>query len=380
MHILIAPNSFKYSLSASEAAMAIKEGLENSRLKCTTECFPVGDGGDGTGILLSERLKGRRFGAKVHDPLGKEIISFYSLTDDHTAIIELADASGLRLLKKGERNPLHATTYGTGELIRHALDHNVRKIVLCIGGSATVDGGTGILQALGIRLLDKKRNPITDLPIGLKRLKSIDDSALDKRILTTELIILCDVENPLLGENGAAAVFGPQKGAGEKQVRELERILYTFSEVTLRHTGKETEAIKYGGAAGGTAAGLFAYLNAYLKPGIDQYLEIAGFDQALAAADLVITGEGSIDEQTLRGKGPMGVAIRAKQKGLPVIAIAGKIPLDPKAYAPYFDVLLPINHKLMKEKDALLIARDNIKRTSEMIGNLMAGGKMIDGR
>jgi glycerate kinase len=245
-----------------------------------------------------------------------------------------------------------------------------------MGGSATVDGGTGILRALGIRFLDKKGEELLSLPEDLVRLETIDVSGLDDRVFRAEIIVLCDVDNLLLGERGAAAVFGPQKGATREAVVKLEASLQQLAAVTLRQTGKDISGIQYGGTAGGAAAGLYAFLNARLVNGIDYYLELTGFDKALEQTDLVITGEGSIDAQTLQGKGPFGVAYKAKARGLPVLAVAGKVPLvrDP-GLQQYFDVLLPIGHEPSDLVAALRSATDNIVRTSREIGNLLAIGR-----
>jgi glycerate kinase len=243
-----------------------------------------------------------------------------------TAVIEMANASGLRLLKTNEPDPLHASSRGTGELILHALDKKVNKIILCIGGSATVDGATGILQALGFRFLNKNGDELNNLPEGLTELDSIDVAAVDKRVAKCEITILCDVENLLLGENGAAAVFGPQKGASPSDVKKLEASLSVLRDVVLKQSGKDMGVIKHGGAAGGTAAGLSSLLNAQLVNGIDHFLSLTGFDKAIEKADIVITGEGSIDIQTLQGKGPYGVAKKAKQKGSPRTLIRGILP------------------------------------------------------
>src|SRR2546423_6670153 len=266
MHILIAPNAFKNSLSAMTAAEAIKMGLECSTLTCTSEIFPIGDGGDGTGSILLKRLKGVTMEAKVHDPLGRMITADFGLIDNgKTAVIELASASGLRKLTDKERNPLRTSTFGTGELIKHALDRKVNKIILCIGGSATVDGATGILSALGVQFLDDKGVALTNLPADLIKLGLIDTSQLDKRAALCEWVILSDVENPLLGKDGAARIFGPQKGAGEEEVHYLDAALNKFGEVVLKQTGKDISSLKHGGAAGGTAAGLYAFLEAKLQ-------------------------------------------------------------------------------------------------------------------
>ncbi|HVV54517.1 MAG TPA: glycerate kinase, partial [Mucilaginibacter sp.] len=296
MHILIAPNAFKGSLSAQQAAEAIEQGLNLSGLDCTTECFPIADGGDGTGSLIIERCKGRRISRDVHDPLGRVITASFGLIDQgKTAVIEMADASGLRLLKAGEPDPVHASSYGTGELISAALDEGAKRIIIAMGGSATVDGGCGILSALGIRFTDQEGKLLKPIPAELIRMADIDASQLDPRIAGAEVAILCDVNNQLLGPHGAAQVFGPQKGASSGDVMMLEKFLENFAKLSLKISGKDMTAIKHGGAAGGATAGLFAWLNAELVNGIDYFLSLTGFDEALSRADLVITGEGSLD-------------------------------------------------------------------------------------
>jgi len=374
MNILISPNAFKNSIDAETAALAIKEGLMQSRLKCECECFPIGDGGDGTGNLLIKKLGGTRIEAFVHDPLGREIKTSFGVIDKGgTAVIEMAAASGLNLLQPGELNPLRASSYGTGQQIKIALDKGVNKIIIGMGGSATVDGGCGILSALGIRFLDAKGKDLLHLPANLAELFSVDTSELDPRILKCEIIVLCDVENNLLGEHGSAKIFGPQKGASAEDVQLLEKNLAKFAIVAFQHTGKDISEIKYGGTAGGAAAGLFVFINAKLVNGIDYFLELTDFDRALDRSDMVITGEGSIDEQTLQGKGPFGVAHRAKLKGIPVVGLAGKVPQQAnRNLQRFFDVLLAIGHEPFDLAFALKCTRKNLVRTSEAIGKLLA--------
>ena len=373
MHILISPNAFKHGLNAEEAAFAIEEGLRRSKAGVTTECFPVADGGDGTGTLIIKKCKGTWLDVGVHDALGRPINAVFGLIDNGaTAVIEMADASGIRLLKPEELNPLRTNSLGTGEMIRKALDQGVKKIIIGMGGSATVDGGAGILRALGVRFLGADDNELTLLPQDLGALATVDFSALDERILNCEVIVLCDVDNMLLGDQGSAAVFGPQKGASPEAVKKLDEALYKLSAVALQHTGMDMAAIKYGGTAGGAAAGLYAFLNARLVNGIDHFLSLTDFNSALERADLVITGEGSIDEQTLQGKGPFGVAYHAKLKGLPVVALAGKVPLERNVnLQAYFDVLLPIGNQPEDLATALASTADNLIRTAEALGNML---------
>jgi glycerate 2-kinase len=358
MHILIAPNAFKNSLTADDAATAILRGLQESTLSFTAECFPVGDGGDGTGDLLIAKLGAKKIATIARDPFQKERTTYFGLTaDNSTAVIEMANASGLRLLGHRQPDPLHASSCGTGDLIRAALDHKARHIILGMGGSATVDGGVGILTALGVRILENE----------------IDTTDLDPRLADTRLTVLCDVHNPLLGPMGAAAVFGPQKGATPEAVQQLELRLRHLATLIFKTTGKEIATLPSGGTAGGAAAGLYGVLRAELVNGIDYFLQLTGFDKALENTNLVITGEGSIDKQTLQGKGPVGVASRARNKNLPVIGLAGRLPpeKDPELDQ-YFDALLPINHQLLPLPEALAQTAANLTATARAIGNLLS--------
>lgn len=375
MHILIAPNAFKNSLSAEAAAAAILRGLEESRLRFTAECFPVGDGGDGTGDLLIARLGARKIEVLARDPLGRERKTYYGITrEGDTAIIEMANASGLRLLMQDKLAPLKASSQGTGDLLRDALGHNPRRILIGMGGSATVDGGTGILAALGVRFLDKAGQRIKNLPAGLVDLAAIDISNLDPRFGTTDITVLCDVNNPLLGPEGAAAEFGPQKGASPQEVKQLEAALQRFAGIVRRQLQIDLTHLPKGGTAGGAAAGLHAMLGANLVDGIDFFLKSTGFEAALAKADWVITGEGSLDEQTLQGKAPYGVANAAKKKGIAVIGLAGRLPKEKNSSLEnYFDVLLPINHEALPLKEALADTAANLTATARAVGNMLEG-------
>jgi glycerate kinase len=374
MHILIATNAFKNSLTANEASNAIQRGLRLSKLDCTTDCFPIADGGDGTGSLIIEKCKGRLIEKEVQDPLGRKIRSQFGLIDDgKTAVIEMADSSGLRLLKPDELNPLIASSFGTGELIRLALDQGVDKIIIAMGGSATVDGGCGILNALGIRLFNADGDLLLPIPQNLPDLTSIDTSQLDQRIFNCELIVLCDVNNKLLGPQGSAAVFGPQKGAKPDDVVKLENFLTRLDEVAEKQFGKKMSALTYGGTAGGAAAGLCTFLNAKRVNGIEYFLQIAGFKAELQKSDLLITGEGSIDLQTLQGKGPFGVAKQAKLKNIPVVGLAGKVPLEQHAeLQQYFDILMAIGDGPVDLAEALKNTGENLTRTSKIIGDLLS--------
>lgn len=374
MHILIAPNAFKHAIDAGVAAEAIQRGLLASRLSCTCECFPIGDGGNGTCRLIIDRLQGELVQVPVMDPLGRPVTAALGLIEGgQTAVIEMADASGLHLLASTELNPLHANSYGTGQLIMAALDNGARKVIIGMGGSATVDGGSGMIRALGARFLDSAGKEITDLPVGLEGLHAIDLSGLDKRLQDVKVTVLCDVDNPLLGETGAAHVFGPQKGASSEQVKQLDDLLARYAAVIQTATGEDVSTRRSGGVAGGASAGLAGLLGAELVDGIDYFLDLTRFNESLSKSHLVITGEGSIDSQTLQGKGPYGVASRAKQRGLPVIGLAGSLPLEVnQELTAYFDTLLAIGNRPASLDDALADTAGNLARTAAQLGNLLA--------
>jgi glycerate 2-kinase len=376
MNILLAPNAFKNSLSAREVSQSIENGFLQSGLDCRIQSFPIGDGGDGTGRLIIEKLSGFLEEVQAKDPLGRTIKTSIGFIDTGTtAVIEMADISGLRLLSDSQRDPLQTSSQGTGQLIRIALDRDVQKIILCVGGSATVDGGCGILQELGVRFLDEAAQDLMRLPSQLTQLNAIDITLLDKRILDTELVVLCDVDNFLLGKNGAAAVFGPQKGASHKDVLLLEAGMHKFRDIWLLQTGRDLNQIVFGGAAGGVAASLHSFLRAKLVQGIEYFLDLTEFNEALHDTDLLITAEGSIDRQTLQGKGPFGVARRAKKNNIPVIGIAGQIPLLPDTgLQEYFDVLIPIGHQPEDLKTSMEHTSENLARTAFQLGKWMSLG------
>lgn len=333
MKIVLAPDSFKESLSAALAAEALERGVRRAAPDCRIEKIPIADGGEGTVETLVLATGGEFVEQKVTGPLGARpgdaaTTARYGMLGGRspkTAVIEMAAASGLPLVPPEKRNPLLTTTYGTGELIRSALDHDAGEIVIGIGGSATVDGGAGMAQALGVRLLDADGN---ELPFGggaLGRLDRIAMPRLDKRISGAKIEVACDVQNPLVGENGAARIYGPQKGATREMVRALDANLAHFADIVARDLGVRIADMPGAGAAGGLGAGLVAFLGARLRPGFDIVADIVGLDARLRDADLVITGEGRMDAQAVFGKAPVGIARRAKKLGLPVIAIVGSL-------------------------------------------------------
>lgn len=330
MKIVIAAGALKNSLSATDTANAIARGLRRSGLAAGLVLLPIADGGNGTlDAFLAGNGTGERLTVLVADPLGRLIQAMFGRTGE-TALIEMALASGLELLRDDELDPLRASTYGTGQLMLEALAGGARRMIVGMGGSATVDGGAGCLQALGVRLLDAEGR---ELPAGigggsLHLIRTIDASGLDARWRDVELIIATDVDNPTLGEQGAAAVFGPQKGATPEQVQTLEANLTHFFTLVAEQLGVDVRETAGGGAAGAFSAGLMAFLGGRIESGIDLILDLRGFDDQLASADLVITSEGRMDGQTVHGKGPIGVARRAQAQGVPTVALVGGLDVD----------------------------------------------------
>ncbi|WP_028307695.1 glycerate kinase [Desulfitibacter alkalitolerans] len=324
MKFVVAPDSFKGSISAIEAASAMEEGIKRVFADSEVIKIPLADGGEGTVEALVTATGGKIIHVTVLDPLGREMESFFGiLGNGKTAVIEMAAASGLPLLKPEERNPYITTTYGTGQLIKAALDYGCDEIVIGIGGSATNDGGAGMVQALGVSLLD---NCGRELPFGgraLKDLHTINLANMDPRLNKTKITAACDVDNPLCGERGASAVYGPQKGASPEMVKELDAALANLADKVKEQMGVDVLHVPGAGAAGGLGAGILAFLKGNLKPGIKLVLDAVDFDEKVKDADLVLTGEGRIDEQTAYGKAPMGVAQVAQKYGVPVLAFGG---------------------------------------------------------
>lgn len=326
MKILIAPDSFKESLSALEVAQAVQAGFSQVFPQAIYVLVPVADGGEGTVDAMVAATGGRRESVTATGPLGTPVEAFYGLTGDGaTAVIEMAAASGLMLVPAAQRNPLLTTSRGTGELIRAALDAGARRFILGIGGSATNDGGAGMVQALGARLLDARGEDIGPGGGALAGLERIDVSALDARLAECCIEVACDVDNPLTGPRGASAVFGPQKGATAEMVQTLDANLARFARIVERDLGVAVDAVPGAGAAGGMGAAMLAFFGATLKPGIEIVTAAVDLDTHVRDADLVITGEGRIDFQTVHGKTPIGVARVAKRHGKPVIGIAGSL-------------------------------------------------------
>lgn len=325
MKIVIAIDSFKGSVTSIEAAKHIESGILDIAPDTQVISIPLSDGGEGTIDALVNSTNGTIYCAQVHDPLNRMISARYGVLGDNTAIIEMAESSGLTLLDPEEYNPLLASTYGTGELILSALDKGCRNFLIGIGGSATNDAGTGMLEALGFRFYDTHRNLLNGCGATLEKIAFIDNTYVDKRLEHCRFSIACDVTNPLYGSTGAAYIFAKQKGADQQMIYDLDRGLEHFGQITLQHSGIDLMTIKGSGAAGGLGGAFCAYLNAKMYPGIDLILDILKFDQRISNADLIITGEGKMDAQTLFGKAPYGVLLRANFQNIPVIGICGSV-------------------------------------------------------
>lgn len=330
-HVLVAPDKFKGSATAAEVAEHVAVGIRRVAPQARVTALPVADGGDGT-VDAAVAAGFTRREATVAGPLGDPVRAAFALRDD-TAVVEMAEASGLRRLPGGRRVPLDAGTRGTGELIRAALDAGAKTIVLGVGGSASTDGGAGMLAALGARLLAADGGELPGGGAALNRLAAADLGGLDPRLSAVQVVLASDVDNPLLGEHGAAAVYGPQKGASTHDVALLESGLARLADVLSQSLGPAAaQAVEApgAGAAGGIGFAALAVLGAARQPGIDVLLSVLGFDRALSEATLVITGEGCLDEQTLRGKAPAGVARAARRRGVLVAAVCGRLELTPR--------------------------------------------------
>jgi glycerate kinase len=381
MKIVIAPDSFKGNLTAREVADAIEVGIRRVMPDAEIAKVPMADGGEGTVQALVDATSGEIIITEVTDPLGNRINVVFGILgnqtekDPKTAVIEMASASGLPLVPSDKRNPMVTTTYGTGELVRTALDMGCRRLIIGIGGSATNDGGAGVAQALGVKLLDENGKDIPKGGGGLKFLNRIDISNVDRRIIETETIVACDVDNPLIGPRGASAIFGPQKGATLEMVKMLDGFLDRYADIIKRDLGVDVKNVPGAGAAGGLGAGLMAFLKAQLKSGIDIVIEASGLEKHFKGADMAITGEGKIDRQTIYGKTPIGVARTAKKFGLQVIAFAGNIGADSRVvYDNGIDALMSIISHPMTLEFAMENSKELIADSSERAFRLVAMG------
>jgi glycerate 2-kinase len=341
MRIVIAPNAFKGSLSAMDAAQAIAEGVRTAAPDADLVLIPIADGGDGTVDALVAATGGERESLRVRGPLGDPVEASYGLIDQgSTAVIEMAKAAGLALLPADKRDPGLTTTYGVGELLQNAFDHGARHFIVGIGGSATNDGGAGMAQALGYHLLDEQGHELPAGGLALSRLARIHVGGVHANWKDARVEVASDVTNPLTGPSGASAVYGPQKGASPEMIVALDAALTRLAEIVRRDLGVDVESLPGAGAAGGLGAGLVAFVGAQLRPGAELVMDVIKLDEKLDSADLVITGEGRLDSQTARfGKGPAAVARHAKKAGIPVIGIAGSL-ADESELAQLFDGLM----------------------------------------
>jgi len=373
MKIVVAPDSFKGSLTAVEVSDAIEQGVREIFPEAEIVKIPMADGGDGTVQCLVNATGGEILKEKVTGPLGDEVLASYGiLGDKKTAVIEMAEASGLTLVPENKRNPLITTTYGTGQLIKSALDQGCRKMIIGIGGSATNDRGAGMVQALGVKLLDREGKEIGFGGGELKKVFRIDTKYLDNRLSETKVLIASDVSNPLCGPKGAARIYGPQKGATPEVIKELDESLAYFAEIIKRDLNKDIKDIPGAGAAGGLGASLIAFLDAELRPGIEIMIEIVKLEQAIKDADLVITGEGKIDSQTIYGKAPIGVAKIAKRYNIPVIAVAAIIGDDADIVHQYgISSLISVSAQPMRLDESVsnkvLLIKNSIKQSMRAI-------------
>jgi len=384
VRVLIAPQEFKGSLSAAEAAQAMAEGLRRALPGVELDLAPMADGGPGTVEALVAAGGGRLLTATVADPLGRPVEAAWGLLEEgRTAVIEMAAASGLVLLRSQERDARCASTYGTGQLIAAALEAGCRRLIIGLGGSATNDGGAGMAQALGARLSDEEGR---DLPPGgaaLARLARIDASGLDGRLRNCQVMGATDVTNPLCGPHGASAIYGPQKGASPADVEELDAALAHYAAVIERDLGKRVAEVPGAGAAGGIGAGLIAFLDAELRPGAQLVAEVVGLEKRIAAADLVVTGEGRLDAQTVYGKTVATVARLARGQGRPVVALAGRVDDAREACSTLgLEAALAIVPSAiggLPEAEVMARASELLAAAAESLGRLLRLGRALPG-
>lgn len=374
MKFVLAPDSFKESMTSKEACDAMERGIKKVINDAQCIKVPMADGGEGTVEALAYGSKGKIKKVFVTGPLGKDKVnaSYGIFGDGKRAIIEMAEASGIRLVKRELRNPLITTTYGTGELILDAIDNGAKHIIIGIGGSATNDGGAGMLQALGGKLLDKEGNELGFGGVELLKLHKIDLSTLDSRIKDINFEVACDVTNPLIGENGASYIFGKQKGASKEDMKVLDKALTNYAEVIKRDLGIDVRYVEGAGAAGGLGAALLVFLNGKLKSGIELVIKHTELEKKLKDADYVFTGEGAIDSQTIYGKTPMGVAMVAKKHGVKTIAFAGKVG---DGVENLYDIGIKSIFSIMREveslDEALKNGIENLEKATEAVVRLL---------
>ncbi|WP_017345497.1 glycerate kinase [Pantoea sp. A4] len=379
MKIVIAPDSWKESLSALDVATAIEAGFREVYPDAHYVKIPLADGGEGTVEAMIAATGGSLIALPVTGPLGNSVEAFYGLSGDgHTAFIEMAAASGIELVPPAQRNALITTSRGTGELISDALARGVRHLIIGIGGSATNDGGAGMLQALGVKLLDQQGTEIAAGGAALAGLHKIETAALDSRLSQCRIEVACDVTNPLTGPQGASEVFGPQKGATAEDVQQLDKALAHFASLIQRYLGVAVAEVPGSGAAGGMGAGLLAFCQATLRPGIEIVTEALQLEAQLGDADLVITGEGRIDSQSVQGKVPVGVARLAQRAGIPVIGIAGSLTPDVGVvHAHGINAVFSALYRICTLEEALAAAAENIRLTARNVAATVKLGQQL---
>ncbi|WP_428772670.1 glycerate kinase [Vibrio sp.] len=380
MKIVIAPDSFKETLAASEVALAIETGFRQvfpdwQYIRC-----PMADGGEGSLASLIAATNGRKVNLEVIGPLGSTIASHYGISGDGaTAYIEMAAASGIELIAPSQRNPLLTTSYGTGQLILHALEQGIRRMIICIGGSANNDGGVGMMQALGVSFRDRQGAELAFGGQSLAQLASIDISAIDSRLSQCEIEVACDVSNPLTGPEGASAVYGPQKGASAEMVAALDGALANYARVISQDLNLQVSGLPGAGAAGGMGAAFYAFTNATFRAGIEIITEALELEPLIAASDLVITGEGQLDSQSVNGKVPVGVARLAARYHKPVIALAGALGDDIEpAYQAGIDAAFASVYKITTLDEVITSASENVTRTARNVAATLKIGRTIN--
>lgn len=370
---VVAPDSFKESMTAKEVCDAMEKGIKKADSAAEVIKVPMADGGEGTVDSLVDATHGQRVIVEVTSPLGNKISAYYGiLGNGTTAVIEMAKASGLEIVEKKKRNPMITTTFGTGELIRDALDHNVKEIIIGLGGSSTNDGGSGMAQALGAKLLDQNNHQIPFGGGNLDKLDKIDISNLDSRLRDVKIILASDVTNPLIGKEGASRVFGPQKGATPEMVEKLENNLQHYAKIVKRDLNKDVASVSGAGAAGGLGAGLMAFTTCEMRRGVDLAIEVTKLEEKIRDADYVFTGEGGTDFQTKFGKTPYGVAKLGKKYHKPVISLAGYLGegID-SLYSEGFTAIFGIIPGACDLPTALKNGPSNVVRTTENIVRLL---------
>ncbi len=374
MRVVIAIDSFKGSITSMEAGVAAREGVLRAYENAQVEIFPVADGGEGTVDALVEGLQGEQITVKVKDPLGKDIEAVYGIVNGAVAVIEMSAAAGITLISPEQRDPMHTTTYGVGQMIKDAVNKGCRSFIIGIGGSATNDGGIGMLQALGFGLYDAGGNAVPYGAKGLGQIERIDDKNALAELKECHFSIACDVTNPLCGENGCSKIYGPQKGADDAQIEVMDKDLRRYAQLTKQYNPNADETVPGTGAAGGLGFAFLSYLNGELKPGIDLILDLIKIEGKIKDADIVITGEGKLDSQSVMGKAPIGIARISKKYGKKVIAFAGTALRDARACNPAgIDAFFPIVRTPCTLEAAMNPenAKNNLTDTAEQVFRLL---------